>query len=537
LPVIDQIRAEKLLASARERFDPTLKDAEEKLLRDSARAVSDRPGPDEPRQSVRSELVRWLLTDREAAEFIDARGVWVSSVTFNTKLDLSYCSIGFPLYFVNCEFADELEFKYSDLHSLLFYQSKMHSGMVAWGMTARGIVRFDGCESPQLIDLISAQIEGNLECGDGTKLTGEGVALMLSGATIDGGVFLQRLECAGQIFMINTEIGGNFECTGAKMTAKKDVLYLNGSHVQGSVFFDDHFSCSGRLILNNTKIEGVLRCRDATIHALQGEGMQVGSALDWTGIQNADKARLVLKDARTKNLHDERESWPAAGNLSVNNFVYEELTLHPPRSEEEKKDWKRSGGLPLIVWQRIEWLNRQGEKERTEPQPWMHLAKLLEGKGDKKGAKRVTFELRRHQALAQWKKNRLMQFAAIQFARLEEQPMRILVPIALFVMVGWAVFWLASAKGTMAPTNRDVYKAWAEGKPYEVAYPRFNPLVYSVENLLPIGKLGQDDKWAPDAGLAGGWYVVLVSIRLILILAGWGQASVLAAAVSGRFRS
>jgi hypothetical protein len=92
----------------------------------------------------------------------------------------------------------------------------------------------------------------------------------------------------------------------------------------------------------------------------------------------------------------------------------------------------------------------------------------------------------------------------------------------------------------MAPTERDAYVNWATGKAPVSAYPRFQPFVYSLENSLPLVKLGQDDRWAPDPGFQS-WghmlvYWLLMWSRWILILMGWLQATVLAAAVSDRFK-
>jgi hypothetical protein len=87
-------------------------------------------------------------------------------------------------------------------------------------------------------------------------------------------------------------------------------------------------------------------------------------------------------------------------------------------------------------------------------------------------------------------------------------------------------------------------------------YPRFAPFVYTLENALPLVKLGMDDKWAPDPFHGGdawfpghGWswclqwlamfnsYWFLAGVRWFLILFGWFQAAVLGAALTSRFKS
>jgi hypothetical protein len=49
----------------------------------------------------------------------------------------------------------------------------------------------------------------------------------------------------------------------------------------------------------------------------------------------------------------------------------------------------------------------------------------------------------------------------------------------------------------MAPTEKDAYDEFREGRT-PVRYQPFNPLIYSVENCIPLVKLGQDDRWQPD---------------------------------------
>jgi hypothetical protein len=53
-----------------------------------------------------------------------------------------------------------------------------------------------------------------------------------------------------------------------------------------------------------------------------------------------------------------------------------------------------------------------------------------------------------------------------------------------------------------------------------------------------VVKLGQDDSWGPDADHSSfTLYWSLMGMRWFLILAGYVQGGILAAAVSGRFRS
>ena len=92
----------------------------------------------------------------------------------------------------------------------------------------------------------------------------------------------------------------------------------------------------------------------------------------------------------------------------------------------------------------------------------------------------------------------------------------------------------------MPPTSTEAYNAWAAGTPLPIAYPRFNALIYTLENELPLVKFGMDDKWGPDPNLAVRrkfWaYRFLAGFRWFLILAGWVQGVLLTLGVTRRFR-
>ena len=105
----------------------------------------------------------------------------------------------------------------------------------------------------------------------------------------------------------------------------------------------------------------------------------------------------------------------------------------------------------------------------------------------------------------------------------------------------------------MITTTRD-----KDGRPLAggalVHCPPFQPFIYTLENAVPLVKLGMDDKWTPDPAHDGkawfpqypwlnwlGWfnsYGFLNGSRQLIILLGWFQAAVLGAAVpAGSSRS
>jgi hypothetical protein len=402
------------------------------------------------------------------------------------------------------------------------------------GFQSSGSIRIPGC-----------QIFGDLDCA-GAHLTAGGIALNLATADIRGHLYLRSdfrgdvrrdFKSSGQICLHSARIGNSLDCSGATLTGAVTSILLEEATVVGSVALCDGFNSFGRVELQGAHVGGNLVCDGATLLALYCANIKLDGDLIWTNIQNPKKTSLWLNGASIKNIRDDRESWPDPGGLHLDGLAYRELTLHSARTPDDRQKNSYGREHEIKIVDRIEWLSLQPPIDRTEPQPWMQLAELLKAKGDNAGAKRIIFEMRRYESLSRWFVPR---WSSILFARLEEQPLRILIPILFLTLLGSCIFKYAESQGSIAPTSNEAYVAWSKGSLYNVAYPRFNPLIYSLENGLPLVKLGQDDKWAPDPGhRSASWiasYTFLSWFRWFLILAGWAQATILASAIGSRFK-
>lgn len=586
MPLLDEIRANKLIELARERFDPVLTDTELKVLRDSARSTDPHvPEENAARPVIRSEFIRWLATDPHAAIEVDPKGLRVYGFTLATTLDLEECANLPALTFARCTIHEVINLRVAQVKGLYLFYCTVEKLLVADGLTVHGPLFLRDLYCPGTIRLPGAHIEGNLDCtgatltnddttlslegayvggdvflndgfesagpvrllgikigGDldcsGIKLTGEGQALVLDRAEIHGGVFFhENLTCSGEIRMPGVRIGGNLSCSGATFSSSGDALSLERVHVGGGAYFDKGFACLGTVGLAGATIGGDLAFFGAFAASVVCKNTEVHGDFIWQGIMQPQRACLELIGARVKNLRDDRASWPAADNLLLDGLVYEDLTLHQPPGEEEFASAMYGDELELKASDRIQWLMIQSKDRRREPQPWMQFRDLLEKKGDRRGAKHVLYKL--HCVQAQENGPPLRQLK-IAFAWLEEVPLRILWSIVLLLAIATGVFSYAGPQGAIAPTDAGAYRAWKAGQPLPSAYPRLNPFIYVLENSLPLVKLGQDDKWAPDRNyLSRIWitsYWFLMWARWILILSGWFQATVLAAALSRRFK-
>ncbi|HTV06210.1 MAG TPA: hypothetical protein VME86_12650 [Acidobacteriaceae bacterium] len=697
MPLLDQIREEKLTDLAKACFDPPPTVAEQKVLRDSACFLdAEMPAANAPRPIIRSDFVRWLATDPEAANHIDPKGLRVYGITLSDKLDLQSCRVLVPLHIQHCAIKSEIDLCSAETKSIRFLDSsfegiiradriKVDGPLFLRGSIFSGEIRLVGAQikgaldclgakltvkgenalsadraevggmlnlgqgkdlsgNPQIFEsngtvrLLGAKIAGDLNCS-GAKLTVKGEnALYADNAEIEGNVFLYKgFESTATVRLPEAKIKGMLSCSGAKLRVKEgNALYADGAEIGGSVLLNvsegpmstqrEEFESTGTIRLLGAKIKGILSCSGAKLNGAVTDSLfadcatvganvfldkgfessgairLLGARIDgelgfigakttrvickdlhlkgdmwWTGVEESQEAILDLTGASVKSLHDDQESWPSPGHLTLDGLSYEELTLHERPSQEQVMGNAPGPELPFKVEARIEWLMLQAPERRIKPEPWMQLAKLLEAKGDREGAKHVIFKYRI--LLAKEKEFhpfrwlfklpfRLATFRcmwpyfrhpnrswAIAFAWLEEAPLRICWSIAATLVVGTLIFAGAFNSGAMLASVQIQPNAVLPNgysKNLSAHYPPFQPFLYTLENAVPLVKLGMDEKWMPDPKHKPqlwfprfrwlDWlrwfnsYWFLVASRVLLICLGWFQAGVLGAVLLKRFK-
>ena len=73
--------------------------------------------------------------------------------------------------------------------------------------------------------------------------------------------------------------------------------------------------------------------------------------------------------------------------------------------------------------------------------------------------------------------------------------------MVLFAGFGYGVF--THGKGSFLPIREQ--PKFVAGKPVvSLGYPKFDPLIYSLDTLVPFANLGQRDYWAPNRSRDGG---------------------------------
>jgi hypothetical protein len=77
-------------------------------------------------------------------------------------------------------------------------------------------------------------------------------------------------------------------------------------------------------------------------------------------------------------------------------------------------------------------------------------------------------------------------------------PLRAFWEVLALSALGWVIYRRSYLNGNIVPIDKDAYQAFKAEGVAPPSHGRFSALVYSVENSLPLVKLGQADKWQPD---------------------------------------
>jgi hypothetical protein len=338
--------------------------------------------------------------------------------------------------------------------------------MLAKGFRAEGEVR-----------LSSAQIRGTLDGSGGVFInppikgvSGAGTALYADSITVSGTLFLSGgFHAEGEVHLVDAQISGGFDCTGGafinpprkELPGSGAALNVGALTVKGNVLLCEGFCAEGKVDLTVSRIAGDLVSRKGIFKA----------------------ATLDLRDASANAILDDDEIWPERGNMYLDGFVYGRIAEGPRDAET-----------------RLKWLNLQPENPFAR-QPYLQLAKVLREAGDDDGARRVLIAMEDRQ----WETNQNRHW----IDPLQRWPLRVTVgygyrPLWAFWEIlglsalGWVIYRRSYLAGTVVPMDKDAYESFKlHGEP-PTHYGGFAPLVYSVENSLPLVKLGQADKWQPD---------------------------------------
>jgi hypothetical protein len=478
-------------------------------------------------RTIRAELISWLCVEPEPSGQVDRREVQVYGAKITDNLDLSYATVPFPLVLLRCLLTADAKLTHVRIPELALNGSHTRC-LLAEGAEVKGnLLLQHGFSADGEVRLIAAEIGSTLNCegstfsnpagatsgacSDPREEHSRGKAIRADRIKVEGAIFLRKgFTAYGEVMLNGARVGGDLSCKSGKFkNLQGTALSAEKANVGGNVYLDGS-SCYGTVDLFAAKIGGSLNCLGGTFDQLILNTVTVRDVFVWGRTQNPKVAQLDLQNAAVGALADDEKSWPARGNVHLDGFEYERISsirLEESFWEVSEETFIESEGRsgvmrdsPTDARTRLMWLDRDAE---FKLQPYHQLAKVLNGMGDDGGAKQVLSEMeirarasaRRRLILPRRMKNFSQDLILRETVGYGLYPLRSLWSLGALWLVGWILF---RRVGVMAPTDREAYQAFRAHCQLPEHYPPFSATIYSLENCVPLVKLGQDDRWQPD---------------------------------------
>jgi hypothetical protein len=426
-------------------------------------------------RTVAAALLAELLTDAEGPR--RPRALRLAGARIVGRLNLGATELVCPLLLWGCWFAEPVVLDEAQAPAVRLPSCHL-PGLAAEQLTTRGNLELsDGFTATGEVNLSGAHIGGQVDLRGATLTNPEGYALIADRITVDHNMFCgDGFTARGEVSLLGADIGGQFGFYGATLT-----------------------NPNGRTLDLQQLRAGALFLRDLT----------------------EPPALAEFTYAQVGTLLDEPASWPR--HVILDGFVYDALYEDPPVSADQRLDWLAR--------------NPRG----YSPQPYEQLAAVYRRAGRDQDARTVAIAKQRARRralyrvkgrwrtlLSEWRtlswperRRRTLSWAEWLWSLLLDvlvgygyRTWLAGVWLAGFWLVGWRVFDRAHGHNGLVLTT----------KPGE-AYPDFHGAIYSLDTLLPVVDLHQQDVWIPRGGVQ--WWASAS------ILAGWVLTTAVVAAMTG----
>lgn len=349
-----------------------------------------------------------------------------------------------------------------------------------------GVFRGEDLTAEGQVSLIGARVASDVDLR-GARLSGHGdqPALAADGAAIDGMLYLHGLVADGEVRMRTIRVGQRILLMAARLANPGETaLRLSRAQVGADVFCEG-LTVTGGVRAPGAAIGGELDFDGARIRNGQGKALQARSLeANVLTLRFAEppEGLVELNHARVRIIRDDPASWPR--QLSVDGLSYGALEPQLPAR------------------QRLAWLARNPDGHT--PLPYEQLAAHYTATGQPDQARRVMYASERILRRGKTRMSRawgLVQDVTIGYGY---QPWRAVAWLAALLLAGSVTFAVHPPPALQAGDT-----------------PHFNPVIYTLDLLLPVVDLGQ--KHAFNPGGAEQW------LSYVLIAAGWLLVTTVAA--------
>jgi hypothetical protein len=339
------------------------------------------------------------------------------------------------------------------------------------------------------VSLVSTQVASRVNLA-GAHLNSEGnsPALDADGSAIGGELILTAARARGEVRARTSRIGGRIRLREAEIANPGAMaLRLSRAEVAADVFCRD-MTVVGRVNLGGARIGRLLDLKN--VRLLNPGGVAVDArALQATevSLQSAEpiQGAVILSHARLGVLRDDPTHWPA--ELAVDGLTYD--TLEPPVPARQRLRW-----LAAVTGGHL-------------AQPYEQLAALYTRAGQPAEARQVLYAAERCERARKTVPGRVWSLIQDITVGYGYKPLRAALWLGALLVIG-SVTYAANSPPPLSAS----------------AAPHFNPVVYTMDLLLPVVDLGQKHSFNP-AGFEQ-WFSYL------LVAAGWVLATTIATAAA-----
>jgi adhesin HecA-like repeat protein len=399
----------------------------------------------------------------------------------------------------------------------------------------------EGFAATGMITLIGAHIGGQLTLAGANLTNDSGPALIAERLRVDRDMFCHEgFAATGEVSLIGAHVIGQLTLAGASLTNDSGpALNADGLRVDHRMFCHEGFAATGEVRLRAAHISGQLTLADAKLSndsgpALNAAGLRVDQrmlchegfaatgeirlraahigGLTFGGTLDGRDVALDLQDAVLGALRLQFTAAPSGvvdlTGARVERFI--DRAYHPPQM------WARcrlhgcrydalQAEPEVSVSERLDWLTA-ADPDEYSPQPYEQLAGVYRSSGNDEAAREVLIAKQRRRQETLGRGAKAWSWFLGKTVGYGYRLWLAGVWLIALAVVGSVLFWqvfdaVANGSGDLTPA-KDANQV-----------PPFQPLLYTVDVLLPVVSLGQDSGW--NAHGAAQW------ITAIGTLCGW----------------
>ena len=211
---------------------------------------------------IRGKCVEWLCTDKEAMELVTYKGIQVKGVRIDEKLDLQLIKAPFPLIFAKSAIPKGIDVTLARIQMLSLQGSHVGPINASSIKVEDHIFLWDGFKAEGEVNLVAAEIGGQLNCTNGQFINPDGYAINADILKVDDSVYLcNGFKAEGEVRLLSATIGWHLDCNdGQFINPDGYALNADALAVEGNILLRNGFKAKGKVDLRGADIEGQVSC-------------------------------------------------------------------------------------------------------------------------------------------------------------------------------------------------------------------------------------------------------------------------------------